>query len=53
MVVKLRCVILKEDHTLRVFKDRILRRIFRLQRKEVGGDWKKLHNVELHQVFLG
>jgi hypothetical protein len=34
---------LREDHRLRVFENRVLRRIFGPKRK-VTGDWRKLHN---------
>jgi hypothetical protein len=33
---------------LRVFKNRVLRRIFDPKRHEVTGNWRKLHNEELH-----
>jgi hypothetical protein len=36
---------------LRVFENRVLRRIFRPKRDEVTGDWRKLHNEELHQLY--
>jgi hypothetical protein len=39
---------LKEEHTLRVFENKVLRRIFGPKRDEVTGDWTKLHNEELH-----
>jgi hypothetical protein len=41
---------LREEHRLRVFENRVLRRIFGLQRDEVMGDWRKLHNVALHNL---
>jgi hypothetical protein len=31
-----------------VFQNRVLRRLFGLKRKEMTGDWRKLHNEELH-----
>jgi hypothetical protein len=37
---------LREEHRLRVLKNRVLRRIFRLKRDEMIG-WRKLHNEEL------
>jgi len=41
-------IILKlEEHKLRVFKNRVLREIFGIQREEVTGDYRKLHNEEL------
>jgi len=33
---------LREEHSLRVFENRVLRRIFRLRRDEVTGEWRKL-----------
>jgi hypothetical protein len=39
---------LREDHRLGVFESRVLRRIFGPRRDEVTGDWRKLHNEELH-----
>jgi hypothetical protein len=38
---------LREDHRLRVFENRVLRKIFRPRRHEVTGEWRKLHNEEL------
>jgi hypothetical protein len=42
---------LREEHTLRVFENRILRRIFGPKRDEVTGEWRKLHNEELHNLY--
>jgi hypothetical protein len=42
---------LREEHRLRVFENRVLRRIFGTKRDEVTGDWRKLHNEELHNLF--
>jgi hypothetical protein len=39
---------LSEAHGLRVFKNRVLRRIFGPKRDEVTGKWRKVHNEELH-----
>jgi hypothetical protein len=41
-------LILREEHRLRVFENRVLRRIFGPKRDEVTGEWIKLHNEELH-----
>jgi hypothetical protein len=38
---------LGEERKLRVFEDRVLRRIFGPKRDKVIGDWRKLHNEEL------
>jgi hypothetical protein len=42
---------LREEHRLRVFENRVLRRIFERKRDEVTGDWRKLHNEELHNFY--
>jgi truncated hemoglobin YjbI len=34
---------LREEHRLRVFENRVLRRIFGPKRDEVTGEWRKLH----------
>jgi hypothetical protein len=39
---------LRDEHRLRVFENRVLRRIFGPKRDEVIGGWRKLHNQELH-----
>jgi hypothetical protein len=45
-------LILREEHRLRVFENRVLRRIFRPKRDKVTGDWRKLHNEELYNLVL-
>jgi hypothetical protein len=42
---------LREERRLRVFENRVLRRIFEPKREEVAGDWRKLHNEELHILY--
>jgi hypothetical protein len=42
---------LREEHRLRVFENRVLRRIFGPKRDEVTGEWRKLHNKELHDLY--
>jgi hypothetical protein len=42
---------LREEHRLRVFENRVLRRIFGPKRDEVIGGWRKLHNDELHGLY--
>jgi hypothetical protein len=42
---------LKEEHRLRVFEKRVLRRIFRARRQKVMGSWRKLHNEEVHNLY--
>jgi hypothetical protein len=44
-------VTLREEHRLRVFENRVLRRIFGPKRDEVIGGWRKLHNEELHGLY--
>jgi hypothetical protein len=41
---------LREEHRLRVFENRVLKRIFVPKRDEVTG-WRKLHNEELHGLY--
>ncbi|KAJ4433501.1 hypothetical protein ANN_15805 [Periplaneta americana] len=41
----------KEEQRLRVFENKILRKIFGAKRDEVTGEWRKLHNGELHALF--
>jgi hypothetical protein len=40
---------LGEEHRLRVFENRVLRRIFGPKREE-DGSWRKLHNDEIHNL---
>jgi hypothetical protein len=40
---------LRKEHRLRVFENRVLRRIFGPKREE-DGSWRKLHNDELHSL---
>jgi hypothetical protein len=42
---------LREERRLRVFENRVLRRIFGPKRDEVTGGWTKLHNEELHGLY--
>jgi hypothetical protein len=44
-------VTLKEEHRLRVFENRVLRRIFGPKRDEVVGEWRKVHSGEHHNLF--
>jgi hypothetical protein len=41
---------LREEHRLRVLENRVLRRMFKPQRKEVAGEWRRLHNEGLHNL---
>jgi hypothetical protein len=40
-----------EEHRLRVFENRVLRRIFGPKRDEVTGEWRKLNNGQLHNLY--
>jgi hypothetical protein len=43
------CIILHfEKRTLRVFENRVLRRMFGPKRDEVTGEWRKIHNEKLN-----
>jgi hypothetical protein len=42
---------LTEQHRLRVFENRVLRRIFGSKSDEVTGEWRKLHSEELHNFY--
>jgi hypothetical protein len=42
---------LREEHRLGVFENRVLRRIFGPKTDEVTGEWRKLHNEELHDLY--
>jgi hypothetical protein len=42
---------LREDHRLRVFENRVLRRIFGPKRDEVTGEWRKFHIEELRDLY--
>jgi hypothetical protein len=41
---------LREEHRVRLFENRVLRRIFGPKRHEVSGEWRKLHNGELRDL---
>jgi hypothetical protein len=43
---------MREEHRLRVFENRVLRRIFGPKRDEVMGDRRKVHNEELHNLYF-
>jgi hypothetical protein len=42
---------LREERRLRVFENRVLRRIFEPKKEEVTEEWRKLHNEELHDLY--
>jgi hypothetical protein len=41
----------REEHKLRVFENRVLRKIFGPKRDGVTGGWRELHNEELHNLY--
>jgi len=42
---------LREERRLRVFENRVLRRIFGLKKDEVTGEWRKLRNEDLNNLY--
>jgi len=42
---------LREEHRLRVLENRVMRRIFGPKGDEVPGEWRKLHNEELNDLY--
>jgi hypothetical protein len=42
---------LREERRLRVFENRVLRRIFGTKTDAATGGWRKLHNEELHNMY--
>jgi len=45
-------ITLGEEHKLRVLEIRMLGNLFGVKMEEVTGYWRKLHNEELHDVYL-
>jgi hypothetical protein len=43
---------LREEHRLRVFENRVWRRVFGPKRDKVTGEWRKLHNEELGDLYF-
>ena len=41
----------REEHRLRVFENRVLRRVFGPKRDELTGEWRKLRNEELNDLY--
>jgi hypothetical protein len=44
-------LIFREAHRLRVFENRVLRKIFGPKRNEVTDEWRRLHNEELCDLY--
>ena len=51
MGVKLGSLTLRDERRLRVFENRVMRRVFGPKRDEVTGEWRKLHNDELSDLY--
>jgi hypothetical protein len=45
-------VTMREERSLRVFKNRALRRIFGHKMDELKGEWRRLHNEELNDLYF-
>jgi hypothetical protein len=43
---------LREEHRLRAFENKVLRRIFGPKKDEVTGEWRKMHNEELRDLYF-
>jgi len=43
---------LRDERRLRVFENRVLRRVFGPKREEMTGEWRKLHNEELNDLYF-
>jgi len=44
-------LILREERKLKVFENMVLRRIFGTRRDEVTGEWRRMHNEELNDLY--
>jgi hypothetical protein len=42
---------LREERRQRLFENRVFRRVFGPKRDEIPGEWKKLHNEELNELY--
>ena len=42
---------MREEHRLRVFENKVLRKIFGAKKDEITGEWRKLHHAELHAFY--
>ena len=44
-------ITLREEHRLRLFENKVLRKIFGAKKDEISDEWRKLHNAELHALY--
>jgi hypothetical protein len=44
--------LLEEEHTLRVFENRVLRTVFGSKREGITEGWRKLHNEEFYNFYF-
>jgi hypothetical protein len=51
MCVKLGLLTVREEHRLRVFENGVLRKTFGPKRDEEVGEWRRLHNEELRDLY--
>ena len=51
MSVKLGLLHWGEQHTLKVFENRVLRKVFRPKVDEVTGTWRRLHNEKIYDLY--
>jgi hypothetical protein len=42
---------MREEYRLRVFENRVQRKIYGPKRNKITGEWRKLHNGELHNLY--
>ena len=50
MVAKLGSI-LREEHRLKMFENKVLKIYFGAERDEITGEWRKLQNAELHALY--
>ena len=43
---------LRQEHRLRVFENKVLRKKFGAKRDDIKGEWRKVHNAELHTLYF-
>ena len=43
---------MRNERRLRVFENRMIRRVFGPKRDEVTGEWRRLHSEELYDLYL-